>query len=163
MPNFHLLFFLQTQKIVYLEKAALTDTLQRRFQSKYNEKREIRPQHVSMHNKKAFRKINVDAIISIMPTNETLYMPIELDNTHFRVPLTFTMSKNEIKNIRELKNKKFIAFTGIGNPNNFFKLLLNNNIKITKTIIENNQIFLGNEINIPFKSFPNSIECGTYS
>jgi tetraacyldisaccharide 4'-kinase len=34
-----------------------------------------------------------------------------------------------------LKNKKFIAFTGIGNPDNFFKLLLNNNIKITKTII----------------------------
>ena len=60
---------------------------------------------------------------------------IEKEIKKIKNNLNIVYTKNEIKNIRELKNKKFIAFTGIGNPDNFFKLLLYNNIKITKTII----------------------------
>jgi tetraacyldisaccharide 4'-kinase len=44
-------------------------------------------------------------------------------------------AKNRIENIETLKNKNFIAFTGIGNPYSFFNSLLNNNIKIVKQII----------------------------
>jgi tetraacyldisaccharide 4'-kinase len=44
-------------------------------------------------------------------------------------------AENKIENIETLKNKNFIAFTGIGNPYSFFDTLLNNNIKIIKKII----------------------------
>ena len=37
-------------------------------------------------------------------------------------------SKHKAKNIDEFKNKKVIAFAGIGNPENFFNLLKDNNI-----------------------------------
>ena len=37
-------------------------------------------------------------------------------------------------NIEEFKNKDLFAFAGIGNPENFFKLLNNNKLKIKKTI-----------------------------
>jgi tetraacyldisaccharide 4'-kinase len=40
-----------------------------------------------------------------------------------------------IENNETLKNKNFIAFTGIGNPYSFFNALLDNNIKIIKQII----------------------------
>jgi len=43
-------------------------------------------------------------------------------------------SKYQPQNISELKNKKFICFAGIGNPNNFFYLLKNNNIDIIEEI-----------------------------
>ena len=42
---------------------------------------------------------------------------------------------NKVGNIETLKNKNFIAFTGIGNPYSFFNTLLNNDIKILKKII----------------------------
>ena len=32
-------------------------------------------------------------------------------------------------------NKNLYAFAGIGNPNNFFKLLENHNLKVQKTIV----------------------------
>ncbi len=38
------------------------------------------------------------------------------------------------KNINKFKNKKIIAFAGIGNPENFFDLLKDNNLNITETI-----------------------------
>ena len=38
-------------------------------------------------------------------------------------------SKHKAKNIDEFKNKKVIAFAGIGNPENFFNLLKDNNIE----------------------------------
>jgi len=38
------------------------------------------------------------------------------------------------KNIEEFKNKKIVAFAGIGNPENFFDLLLDNNLNIVETI-----------------------------
>ena len=37
-------------------------------------------------------------------------------------------------NIEEFKNKKILAFAGIGNPNNFFKLLREYNINLKKQI-----------------------------
>ena len=42
-------------------------------------------------------------------------------------------SKYKIKNLDKFKNKDVIAFAGIGNPSNFFKLLKENNINIKKT------------------------------
>ena len=42
-------------------------------------------------------------------------------------------SKYKIANLYKFKNKKVIAFAGIGNPSNFFKLLKENNINIEKT------------------------------
>lgn len=44
-------------------------------------------------------------------------------------------TENEVENIETLRNKNFIAFTGIGNPYSFFNTLLNNDIKIFKQII----------------------------
>ena len=43
-------------------------------------------------------------------------------------------SKYKAQNINEFKNKKVTAFAGIGNPNNFFNLLRNNNIDILEEI-----------------------------
>lgn len=44
-------------------------------------------------------------------------------------------TENKVENIEILRNKNFIAFTGIGNPYSFFNTLLNNDIKILKQII----------------------------
>ena len=44
-------------------------------------------------------------------------------------------AENRIKNVETLKNKNFIAFTGIGNPYSFFNTLIDSNIKIIKQII----------------------------
>ena len=43
-------------------------------------------------------------------------------------------SKHKAKNIDEFKNKKVIAFAGIGNPENFFNLLKDNNIEAIEEI-----------------------------
>ena len=43
-------------------------------------------------------------------------------------------SKHKAKNIDEFKNKKVIAFAGIGNPENFFNLLKDNNIETIEEI-----------------------------
>ena len=42
-------------------------------------------------------------------------------------------SKYKIKNLDKFRNKKVVAFAGIGNPSNFFDLLKENNINIKKT------------------------------
>ena len=42
-------------------------------------------------------------------------------------------SKYKIKNLDKFKNKKVVAFAGIGNPSNFFELLKENNIDVKKT------------------------------
>ena len=42
-------------------------------------------------------------------------------------------SKYKIKNLDKFKNKKVVAFAGIGNPSNFFDLLKENNINVKKT------------------------------
>ena len=43
-------------------------------------------------------------------------------------------SKYEIKNLKRLRGKKILAFAGIGNPNNFFKLLKEHGLKIKQEI-----------------------------
>jgi tetraacyldisaccharide 4'-kinase len=43
-------------------------------------------------------------------------------------------SKYKVKNLYKFENKNVIAFAGIGNPQNFFELLKENNINIKKTI-----------------------------
>ena len=43
-------------------------------------------------------------------------------------------SKHKAKNIDEFKNKKVIAFAGIGNPENFFNMLKDNNIETIEEI-----------------------------
>ncbi len=42
-------------------------------------------------------------------------------------------SKYKIKNVENFKNKEVVAFAGIGNPSNFFRLLKENNINVKKT------------------------------
>ena len=39
-----------------------------------------------------------------------------------------------IKNLNEFKNRKLISFAGIGNPENFFKLLKENHLNVVKEI-----------------------------
>ena len=39
------------------------------------------------------------------------------------------------ENIEEFKNKKLLALAGIGNPDNFFNLLIKNNLYIAKKSI----------------------------
>ncbi len=43
-------------------------------------------------------------------------------------------SKYLARNIHDFKNKRVLAFAGIGNPNNFFFLLSDNNINVIETI-----------------------------
>ncbi len=43
-------------------------------------------------------------------------------------------SKYEPINIKEFQNKKIFAFAGIGSPDNFFKMLLENNIDLQKKV-----------------------------
>ena len=43
-------------------------------------------------------------------------------------------SKYKIKNLNKFKNKKVLAFAGIGNPSNFFELFKENNINVKETI-----------------------------
>ena len=43
-------------------------------------------------------------------------------------------SKYKIKNLDKFKNKKVLAFAGIGNPSNFFELLKKNDINVKETI-----------------------------
>ena len=43
-------------------------------------------------------------------------------------------SKYEIKNLKRMRGKKILAFAGIGNPKNFFKLLRENGLKIKQEI-----------------------------
>ena len=41
-------------------------------------------------------------------------------------------SKYKIKNLNKFKNKKVLAFAGIGNPSNFFELLKENHINVLR-------------------------------
>ena len=50
-------------------------------------------------------------------------------------------------NIQEFIDKKLLALAGIGNPDNFFKLLIKNNLNIKKKLIyPDHYIFTKNEI-----------------
>ena len=43
-------------------------------------------------------------------------------------------SKYELNNLKKFRGKKVLAFAGIGNPKNFFKLLKDNGLKISEEI-----------------------------
>ena len=60
---------------------------------------------------------------------------LEFDNKIKKINknLKIFYSKYKIKNLDKFKNKKVIAFAGIGNPSNFFELLKENNINLKKT------------------------------
>ena len=60
---------------------------------------------------------------------------IENDIRKISPNIEIIYAENRIENNETLKNKNFIAFTGIGDPYSFFNTLLNNNIKIIKQII----------------------------
>jgi len=49
--------------------------------------------------------------------------------------ISFFYCHYEPLNLKKFKNKNFIALSGIGNPNNFFNLLLDNGIKIKEKLI----------------------------
>ncbi len=48
-----------------------------------------------------------------------------------KIPIFY--SRYKIKNIEKLQNIQIVAFAGIGNPTNFFDLLIKNNLKLKKT------------------------------
>jgi len=63
--------------------------------------------------------------------NQIIEKEIKIINSNIEI----IYAENKIENIETLKNKNFIAFTGIGNPYSFFDTLLNHNVKIIKQII----------------------------
>ncbi len=72
-------------------------------------------------------------IINGEKTKETLEFEKKITKNLKGQKLHFFYSKYKIKNLEKIKNKEIIAFAGIGNPSNFFDLLIENNIKINKT------------------------------
>ena len=62
--------------------------------------------------------------------NSSIENKIYMENAKIKI----FYSTYKPKNINEFKNKKIIAFAGIGNPENFFDLLKDNNLNITETI-----------------------------
>jgi tetraacyldisaccharide 4'-kinase len=57
----------------------------------------------------------------------------EIKNICPNIEIIYT--ENKVENIETLKNKNFIAFTGIGDPYSFFNTLLDNKINIVKQMI----------------------------
>ena len=68
----------------------------------------------------------------IINGNKNIIIEKEIFKQKKEIKIFYTSYKP--KNINEYKNKKVIAFAGIGNPENFFKLLRNNNINIIEKI-----------------------------
>ena len=92
---------------------------------------------------------NADFLIIKGENNEK----IEKEAKKINPNINILRMENKIENIEILKNKTYVAFCGIGNPDNFFETLENHNIKIKKKIIypdhfnfsEKNYEFLFNE------------------
>ena len=66
-------------------------------------------------------------------TKETLEFEKKINTKLKKKKLNFFYSKYKIKDIEKIRNKKITAFAGIGNPQNFFDLLKENEIDIQKT------------------------------
>lgn len=66
----------------------------------------------------------------------------------FNRNLSIFYSNYKPKNLEQFKNKKLLAFAGIGSPNNFFKLLNHYGLKIEKQLIfPDHYVFSPNEVN----------------
>ena len=61
---------------------------------------------------------------------------LELEKTinKFNPKIKIFYTQYKLINLDDIKNKKVLAFAGIGNPTNFFDLLKNNNIEIIETL-----------------------------
>jgi len=65
----------------------------------------------------------------------------------FNKNLSIFYSKYKPKNLEQFKNKKLLAFAGIGNPYNFFKLLKHYGLKIEKQLtFPDHYVFSPNEV-----------------
>ncbi|MBA1338480.1 MAG: tetraacyldisaccharide 4'-kinase [Pelagibacterales bacterium] len=64
--------------------------------------------------------------------NKNIQIEREIHNINKEIKIFYTTYK--IKDIEKLKNKTVTAFAGIGNPENFFTLLKNNNINLNNEI-----------------------------
>ena len=65
----------------------------------------------------------------------------------FNKNLSIFYSKYKPKNLEQFKNKKLLAFAGIGSPNNFFKLLNHYGLKIEKQLVfPDHYVFSPNEV-----------------
>jgi len=66
-------------------------------------------------------------------------------NKNEKIKIFYSRYKPE--NIEEFQNKKIVAFAGIGNPENFFDLLINNKLNIVETIkFPDHHRYLGKEL-----------------
>jgi len=74
---------------------------------------------------------NVDFLIIKGKSNERIRKEVNEINPHIGV----LEMESKIENIEILKDKTFVAFSGIGNPDSFFETLENHKIKIKKKII----------------------------
>jgi len=73
---------------------------------------------------------NADCVIINGKKNE--YIENKIFKKNDKIKIFYSNYKPE--NISEFKNKNIIAFAGIGNPENFFNLLIDNNLNIIETI-----------------------------
>lgn len=66
---------------------------------------------------------------------------------NFNKNLSIFYSNYKPKNLEQFKNKKLLAFAGIGSPNNFFKLLNHYGLKIEKQLtFPDHYVFSPNEV-----------------
>ncbi len=70
-----------------------------------------------------------DCILINGKKNEKIENSINKINKNLKI----FYSRYKIKNLEKFQNKKFVAFAGIGNPENFFELLKENKINVEKT------------------------------
>jgi len=64
---------------------------------------------------------------------KNLELEDKLNRNFKQKKLPIFYSKYVIKNLENYKNKKILAFAGVGNPSNFFDLLEENNLDVRKT------------------------------
>ena len=69
----------------------------------------------------------------IINGSKNLKLEDKLKYTLGQKKLPIFYSKYKIHNIEKFKNKKIVAFAGIGNPSNFFDLLMENNLDLVKS------------------------------
>ncbi len=67
-------------------------------------------------------------------TKKTLEFEKKITKNLSKKKIHFFYSKYVISNIESLRNKKITAFAGIGNPSNFFDLLIENKLDIKRTL-----------------------------